>query len=70
MSNQVPLMRSDLAIEEGDIVLPHSLTDQGGFGSGSSRICLAEAHAKMRLSDTVVASDIHEAVRLIKSALK
>jgi DNA replication licensing factor MCM4 len=35
-----------------------------------SMIRLAEAHAKMRLSDTVVASDVHEAVRLIKSALK
>lgn len=35
-----------------------------------SMIRLAEAHAKMRLSQTVEASDVEEAVRLIKSALK
>ncbi|KAK7533040.1 MCM2/3/5 family-domain-containing protein [Phyllosticta citribraziliensis] len=35
-----------------------------------SMIRLAEAHAKMRLSPTVEASDVNEAVRLIKSALK
>jgi DNA replication licensing factor MCM4 len=35
-----------------------------------SMIRLAEAHAKMRLSETVTADDVHEAVRLIKSALK
>ncbi|KAF2147099.1 uncharacterized protein K452DRAFT_282086 [Aplosporella prunicola CBS 121167] len=35
-----------------------------------SMIRLAEAHAKMRLSETVEASDVEEAVRLIKSALK
>ncbi|RDW77964.1 putative DNA replication licensing factor mcm4 [Coleophoma crateriformis] len=35
-----------------------------------SMIRLAEAHAKMRLSDTVTADDVIEAVRLIKSALK
>lgn len=33
-------------------------------------IRLAEAHAKMRLSLEVTADDVHEAVRLIKSALK
>ena len=35
-----------------------------------SMVRLAEAHAKMRLSDEVLASDVEEAVRLIKSALK
>lgn len=35
-----------------------------------SMIRLAEAHAKMRLSDTVTRDDVVEAVRLIKSALK
>jgi DNA replication licensing factor MCM4 len=35
-----------------------------------SMIRLAEAHAKMRLSDEVTADDVSEAVRLIKSALK
>jgi DNA replication licensing factor MCM4 len=35
-----------------------------------SMIRLAEAHAKMRLSEVVEASDVQEAVRLIKSALK
>ncbi|EMC96106.1 hypothetical protein BAUCODRAFT_148939 [Baudoinia panamericana UAMH 10762] len=35
-----------------------------------SMIRLAEAHAKMRLSNTVEASDVEEAVRLIQSALK
>ena len=35
-----------------------------------SMIRLAEAHAKMRLSDTVTREDVQEAVRLIKSALK
>jgi DNA replication licensing factor MCM4 len=35
-----------------------------------SMIRLAEAHAKMRLSPTVEASDVREAVRLIRSALK
>ncbi|MCJ1397635.1 hypothetical protein MMC11_000831 [Xylographa trunciseda] len=35
-----------------------------------SMIRLAEAHAKMRLSEEVTAGDVHEAVRLIKSALK
>lgn len=35
-----------------------------------SMIRLAEAHAKMRLSEVVEASDVEEAVRLIKSALK
>lgn len=33
-------------------------------------IRLAEAHAKMRLSEEVLASDVEEAVRLIKAALK
>ena len=33
-------------------------------------IRLAEAHAKMRLSEIVTADDVKEAVRLIKSALK
>lgn len=33
-------------------------------------IRLAEAHAKMRLSEIVTAEDVQEAVRLIKSALK
>ena len=33
-------------------------------------IRLSEAHAKMRLSSVVEASDVEEAVRLIKSALK
>jgi DNA replication licensing factor MCM4 len=33
-------------------------------------IRLSEAHAKMRLSEEVTADDVHEAVRLIKSALK
>ena len=35
-----------------------------------SMIRLSEAHAKMRLSATVEASDVHEAVRLIQTALK
>ena len=35
-----------------------------------SMIRLAEAHAKMRLSDEVSADDVLEAVRLIKSAIK
>ncbi|GME41062.1 Mini-chromosome maintenance DNA-dependent ATPase [Neofusicoccum parvum] len=35
-----------------------------------SMIRLSEAHAKMRLAATVEASDVREAVRLIKSALK
>ena len=35
-----------------------------------SMIRLSEAHAKMRLSSVVEASDVEEAVRLIKSALK
>lgn len=35
-----------------------------------SMIRLAEAHAKMRLSEFVVRDDVKEAVRLIKSALK
>jgi DNA replication licensing factor MCM4 len=35
-----------------------------------SMIRLSEAHAKMRLSLTVTEDDVHEAVRLIKSALK
>lgn len=35
-----------------------------------SMIRLSEAHAKMRLSDTVTRDDVKEAVRLIKSALK
>ena len=35
-----------------------------------SMIRLAEAHAKMRLSEEVTADDVIEAVRLIKSALK
>lgn len=35
-----------------------------------SMIRLAEAHAKMRLSEQVTAHDVSEAVRLIKSALK
>ena len=35
-----------------------------------SMIRLAEAHAKMRLAETVTVDDVHEAVRLIKSALK
>jgi len=35
-----------------------------------SMIRLAEAHAKMRLSETVTSEDVREAVRLIKSALK
>ena len=35
-----------------------------------SMIRLAEAHAKMRLSETVEESDVAEAVRLIKSAIK
>ncbi|KAF2640148.1 MCM-domain-containing protein [Massarina eburnea CBS 473.64] len=35
-----------------------------------SMIRLAEAHAKMRLSEFVTEDDVHEAVRLIKSALK
>ncbi len=35
-----------------------------------SMIRLAEAHAKMRLSDSVTKEDVMEAVRLIKSALK
>ena len=35
-----------------------------------SMIRLAEAHAKMRLSEDVTAHDVSEAVRLIKSALK
>lgn len=35
-----------------------------------SMIRLSEAHAKMRLSETVTADDVKEAVRLIKSALK
>jgi DNA replication licensing factor MCM4 len=33
-------------------------------------IRLAEAHAKMRLSEEVTANDVEEAVRLIKAALK
>lgn len=33
-------------------------------------IRLSEAHAKMRLSSTVEESDVQEAVRLIKSAIK
>lgn len=33
-------------------------------------IRLSEAHAKMRLSETVTRDDVKEAVRLIKSALK
>ncbi|KAK3393214.1 cell division control protein 54 [Podospora didyma] len=35
-----------------------------------SMIRLAEAHAKMRLSDTVTQGDVKEAVRLIRTALK
>lgn len=35
-----------------------------------SMIRLSEAHAKMRLSETVEASDVHEAVRLIQSAIR
>lgn len=35
-----------------------------------SMIRLAEAHAKMRLSEVVTGEDVQEAVRLIKSALK
>jgi len=35
-----------------------------------SMVRLAEAHAKMRLSETVTADDVREAVRLIRSALK
>src|SRR5690606_13749205 len=35
-----------------------------------SMIRLSEAHAKMRLSETVTEEDVHEAVRLIKSAIK
>lgn len=35
-----------------------------------SMIRLSEAHAKMRLSETVTGDDVKEAVRLIKSALK
>lgn len=35
-----------------------------------SMIRLAEAHAKMRLSETVARDDVREAVRLIRSALK
>jgi DNA replication licensing factor MCM4 len=35
-----------------------------------SMIRLAEAHAKMRLSETVTQDDVAEAVRLIKTALK
>lgn len=35
-----------------------------------SMIRLAEAHAKMRLSEEVTVHDVSEAVRLIKSALK
>lgn len=35
-----------------------------------SMIRLSEAHAKMRLSPTVDEDDVHEAVRLIKSAIK
>lgn len=35
-----------------------------------SMIRLSEAHAKMRLSETVTADDVDEAVRLIQSALK
>ena len=35
-----------------------------------SMIRLSEAHAKMRLSETVEVSDVQEAVRLIKSAIK
>lgn len=35
-----------------------------------SMIRLSEAHAKMRLSETVTRDDVKEAVRLIKSALK
>ena len=35
-----------------------------------SMIRLAEAHAKMRLSEIVTRDDVKEAVRLIKSALK
>lgn len=35
-----------------------------------SMIRLSEAHAKMRLSETVEESDVEEAVRLIQSALK
>lgn len=35
-----------------------------------SMIRLSEAHAKMRLSDTVTTGDVAEAVRLIKSAIK
>ena len=35
-----------------------------------SMIRLSEAHAKMRLSETVTRDDVIEAVRLIKSALK
>jgi DNA replication licensing factor MCM4 len=35
-----------------------------------SMVRLAEAHAKMRLSEIVTADDVREAVRLIRSALK
>ncbi len=35
-----------------------------------SMIRLSEAHAKMRLAETVTVDDVQEAVRLIKSALK
>ncbi|KAG9698862.1 DNA replication licensing factor mcm4, partial [Aureobasidium melanogenum] len=35
-----------------------------------SMVRLSEAHAKMRLSSEVTADDVHEAVRLIQSALK
>lgn len=35
-----------------------------------SMIRLSEAHAKMRLAETVEESDVDEAVRLIKSAIK
>lgn len=35
-----------------------------------SMIRLSEAHAKMRLSEEVTVDDVHEAVRLIRSAIK
>lgn len=76
---------SPVIAEESKIVLVQSYVDMRKLGDDAraserritattrqleSMIRLAEAHAKMRLSNTVEIIDVREAVRLIKSAIK